>query len=250
MFKELFELWSQKVVEAKSTQVKEFDRFKDRIVTLPGGDTSIELADAPDRKHHAASIESFADFVEDYENAVVWFNRAGAVAVLDDANDRRNTIRLDLTLSPQLVDLQTMERNQKPLTQKEVIQLLRIRFRDAGLGNLADLFRNVKFSVDTSGQQTLEKNKMSAGKSILAAFHGLDAIPDAIAFLVPMFASRFECRQEVMVAIEPDPQQQTFLLTPFPGEIERALCRAEMEFGVAVREAIKAETVPVLFGQP
>ena len=254
MFKELFELWAQKVTEAKSVQIAGFDRFKDRIVVDLDGEVKTIAADFPDRKHVAGNIETLATFLENTENAsetaVVWYSRIGVIAILDHTTNRRHQIRMDLALSPTLQKLMAMEANHKQMTQKEVIALLRLSFRDAGLGNLADMFRQVKFSVNTDGNSELTKNKSSVGRSTLAEFHGLTNLPDEIAFTVPIFAGKFDCREAIMVAIEPYPSTQTFQLIPFAGQIEAALQRAESKLGAALREAMEASGVPVLFGAP
>ena len=142
-----------------------------------------------------------------------------------------------------------MAKHQKAMAQKETIATIRLQFRGCAPGNLADLFRQVKFNVNQSGESELQKNKVSVGKSTLAEFHGLQNIPDEVAFTVPVFDGKFECRETVMVAIEPDPQTQTFQLIPFPGEIEAALQRAEHRLGMALREQMP-EGVPVIFGAP
>lgn len=252
MFKELFELWAAKVEAVRKIDIVPFDRFKDRLVVEASGDFKIVNADAPDRNHQAGSIEALAEFLRQYEDApppLVWYSREAVTAVIDNNTDRRNKIGFTLSLSPAMGALVQMEQNHKQRSQKEVLSLLRITFRDAGLGNLAEMFRKVKFTVNEAGETQLAKDKSSVGRSVLAEFHGLTNLPEEIAFNVPVFASKFDCREPVMVAIEPDPSTQTFQLIPFPGQIEAALQRAEVKLGKALADAMP-DGVPVLFGKP
>lgn len=252
MFKELFELWSEKVQEAKTVKIKEYDRFKDRIVLGPDGTFETLEADPPHRKHKPATIASIATYLEmceQLETVRVWYDRNGVIVILDNTASRQNTLTMSLSLSPQFQRLQAMASHRKAMSQKETIQLVRLEFRDCAPGNLADLFRQVKFSINTEGQTEVQKTKVSVGKSTLAAFHGMDALPDEVAFTVPVFDGKVNYREPVMVAIDPDPATQTFQLIPFPGEIEAALQRAEERLGAELRDKMP-EGVPVIFGTP
>jgi hypothetical protein len=178
-----------------------------------------------------------------------WYNRDGVVIVLDNDGDRLDQITMSLEMSPSLKKLATLEQSRKAFSQKEAIHFLRIDFRDAGLGSLPDMLKNVKFTVNTEGDSSVDRTRISVGKSTLAAFHGFENLPSEVAFRVPVFTAKFEIVEPIMVAIEPDPTTQSFQFIPFAGQIEAALQRAEVALGAALAKAL-GEAVPVILGKP
>lgn len=257
MLTELFQLWADKVTAAKQVSVEEFDRFKDRLVTLPSGETTVEYADAPNRAHTAASINTLRYFVvkfigDDETNAAhvaVWYERGGVTVILDENTNRRNKITMKLEFSPQLLKLAQLEKGRPSMLQSDAIKMLRLEFRDCGLGNLPDMLRKVNFTVNEEGQSEVQRTRVSVGKSVLSQYHGLDALPEEIAFVVPIFVSKFEALEPIMVAIEPDPTTKKFSFIPFGRQIEQAIQRAESRLGDELR-ATMPEGVPCLFGSP
>lgn len=253
MLAELFELWSTTVKKSAEVQIVNFDRTKDRIVVLPDGKVTVTEADLPNVAHVAADLNTILAVIEfktvNSMAAEVWYSRGGVRAILDATGHRRNSIVMPLSLSVQMKTLSELDSHRKPLTQKALLSLLRLTFHAAGLGNLPAMLGKVKFSVNRDGESEIAKDKRSVGMSHLAQFHGFADIPDVVPFHVPAFANGVSIPVVVRVAIEPDPETQTFQLIPLAGEIEAALGNAETILGEMLR-GIMPDGVPVLLGSP
>lgn len=234
--------------------IREFDRYKDRIVVLPGGETKEIKADPQPRDHYVADIESLVKAatstakISESGDVVCWADRNSAVVVIDDNGERSNKITLPMTLSPQMKELQAIESSGKPFTQRELISTLRIKFANCSLpSELVPNLRKVNFTLNAEGTSDVTRTKVSVGKNQQAQFHGFDSLPEWLVFQLPVFHGVFRVSASINVALDPDPETQTFKLVPQLGDIERAIQSAETALVLALAQQMP-DTVPVYFG--
>lgn len=213
------------------------------------------------RKHVASSLDTLiakaAETSED-SGAEVWVDRTGVVLLLD-AN-RRDTVSYPLGLSDQVKALEAVAT--KPLSQKDIIFLLRTTFRDSlGLaGDIVPILRNVKFNAEQKGESEVQHGRSSVGKSITAEVTGTKALPEYVTLTVPVFAQAGtqQVREPVVCALEPDAATVTFRLIALPGEIEKAIGAGELQVKTMIEgglsEGISEEAngshVKVYLGKP
>jgi len=137
----------------------------------------------------------------------------------------------------------------KPLSQADILKLLRNDFRVCEFAQTIQTLRNVKFEINQSGEMSVERTKTSIGKSQLAKIYGLDALQEELTFTVPVFASKVRQYFNVSAALDPDPETKTFTITPYPGQIEKAIEDGELALGGQLRGMLPEGTA-IYFGQP
>lgn len=255
MFAELIQAIGDLKAESLKASVTAFDRTKDRALFKTDGSYEVVSADIPDRAHSAGDLNNLQAIVEKHAGAdgahgpeiEVWYNRAG-VTVLFDANQyRRNKCTMPLEFSAEIRRLGEVAG--KPLTQNDIIKLLRVHFRVCDFGQTVATLRNVKFEINQSGEMSVERTKTSIGKSQLAKIYGLDALLEELTFTIPVFASKFRQYFNVSAALDPDPETKTFTITPYPGQIEAAIDEAEQAIGLDL-DSRMPETVKCFLGTP
>jgi hypothetical protein len=258
MSRELFSAIGEQAVNAAgphAPKITEFDPRKHRIVVMPDGTSEAIAADPAPRKHAANDLGSLKTIAEAAAQAghkvVCWATRRGVMLVLNDDGYRDSTVTLGLELSPQLALLMSIEKSSPAMSQRELISTLRIKFRECGLPDgLVDMLRKVAFKISDEGASELQRTKTSVGRSQMAAMHGLDALPEWLSFQVPVFAGCvFATIATIPVALDPDPETQTFKLIPQLGVIEKKIQLAETEL-VGALASMMPESVPVYFGTP
>lgn len=258
MLQELFEAISAQAVKANSVQeIHAACEPNHRYALIsPSGEIHWQEAEPKPRQHYAGDLSAIALFAaKSGDKAAVWFSRAGVVCFTDDAT-RRDYIQLPLDLSPQLKAVMELERTRKPWKQRDLILFLRTTLRAclAPSGNIIAILRRVKFTVNSGAQSAIEHGKKSVGRQLDAEVTGTDVLPEYIGLDVPIFASGFPgITGRIELALEPDPETETFALIPIPGEVERLILSGEMAIGIKVAEALaemSAEDVPVYFGKP
>lgn len=197
------------------------------------------------RRHQAADLESLCAYARDRTHRdfrpSVWYSRTGIVLVIDDST-RRDVVEFKLTPSPQLDYLRaTSKLGAVALAQKALVLLLRTTFFDCAPPDLLNIIRAVRWNVGSTGEQTVGHGKSSVGKQLLAEIQGADAIPEYVRFTIPMWTGYRAPSQEIVCALEPDPETQTFRLIPLPLAVENATLRAEDDLQTCLLERLAGD---------
>lgn len=163
-----------------------------------------------------------------------------------DLDDRRDAATCPLRPSPQYLWLKG--ESSKPLTQSDLVRLLRITLKGCVTAdNLLPIVRQVKFDSSDGGVSTVEHGRQSMGRQVMAAVTGADIVPEETTLIVPVFenhgyAARIEC------AIEIDPATRTFKLTPYPLQVKAAMDGAMADLDELFSDV--DELPPVYRGKP
>lgn len=268
---------AQKAVQPKVVELPGEPRHRYAVCT-PDGDMRAIDAEPEPRKHRAYDLTAVAqlaaEFTKDAQPEAapegeeppqqvkvvdVWYSRHGVVALLDNMT-RRDEVRLKLEVSPQLSLLVELAKKPAEHTQRAFINLLRTGLHGALSETLLHDVRIVKFRLNTLAEGEVQHGKRSIGKQQEAELHGYDKIPEIVSAYVPVFDG-FETGvvYPVKCAIEINPENSTFTLMPLPGEIEKAVRRAEEHLGDMLRHQlgvacspldVNPALIPVLYGVP
>lgn len=208
------------------------------------------------RNHTVTSIDSLVVEIEQAgEDATVWVSREGVTLLWDD--DRRDKVRLPLSLSAQVLALGDMAK--AAYHQKDLVYLLRTTFRDCLelAGDLVEVLRRIRFSAHESADTSVQHGRTSIGKSLSAELTGTKTLPEYVTLNVPVFAQAgFRgVRVAVECSLEPDAATGTFKLAPIPGSLEHAVGAGERQLFGDITAAMAARggelaNIPVLLGKP
>lgn len=266
--KELFQAISEQAVKA-STRLVDLPEEPNGVygIILPDGTLQVCKPELPWRDHQAHSLSDFIAYVlntvaagitsGDPEavtamstNVVVWYSRNGIIAILNDGASRQDHLTLPLTMSPQLLGLQSLERSGKCFSQKDFVALLRIQLANCLNGSpmLLSAVRNLKITANSSGTGVVEHTRRSVGQSIEQEVTGSGSIPETITVHLPVFENP-NTRYDVCCAIEVDPNGPQFKLIPLPLQLEEAVRQAESDLGEQLSAAL-AGKVHVYYGVP
>ena len=243
---ELFTAFAEQAVAATQPQVVETPEPA-HVYTLRKKDGTFEQhAAAPvPRDHECESIDSFVSYcLEKGIGAVVWYSRAGVVAILDDAT-RRDKVTIPLQLSPQMQRLLALERDSRPIAQAEFLKLLRISLSGCAI---SDVFINSVKRLKMTGTAVVEQANRSIGKTLESQLDGSASFPETLALNLPVFAGNVHpAPYAVTCAVEVDPNG-LFQLIPLPGLLECTIQRAEEDVGNRLRQGLSEN--PIYFGKP
>lgn len=260
MLKEFIDAIGELKEQSLKVGVQSYDRFKDHLLLKPDGTSEVIFGDVPCRRHVAGDLACLQKLVEQHHKlheasdapaeatgVEVWYNRTGVTAVFDASQYRRNVATMSLELSDEIKRLGSL--SGKPMTQPDIIKVLRVAFRCCDFTGAIAALRNVKFEINQSGEMETQRTKVSVSKSQMARLYGFEALQEELTFTIPVFASKFRQYFNVAAALDPDPETKTFTITPYPGQIEAAIEAAEEAVGLNL-EARMPEGVPTYFGQP
>lgn len=233
-----------------------FDDTKCHAVFKQNGEFEVIPGVRPWRDHHALDLATIVAFAKRFktDKPSIWYHRSGVVCLVNDS-DRREKVSFALSYSPQLVELQNLEKKQA-IDQRAIIMLLRTTFKNclSRCPKLIDTLRSIKWGVAKDGQSDIGRGKSSIGQSLRAELTGIEAIPEYVTLSVPIFAngSLAFIQSDVECVIEPLEQNQSFQLFPVPGALELAIANAEglIEQAVKGSFAAKDDSIPVYYGTP
>jgi hypothetical protein len=222
-------------------------------VVLPDGKISQVDAEPKPRAHTAGDLATVAAFAIKYaDGAAIWYSRYGVTCLTDDQT-RRDLVSMPLSFSPQILRLVELEKNRPAIKQAEFIRLLRITFAGClgQAGNLLEVVRKIRFTVNTGGGSEIRQGKVSIGKTLEAELSGAAALPEYVVLDVPVFeAGAMAWQFEVQCALEADAQTETFQLIPLPGCVEGALTQGEQKLASEIGRLLGDSQVPVYYGTP
>ena len=254
MLKELFEAIGKNAVAANAVGIIHPEAEASDIYAIQGAPFELtwrQAAPLP-RNHIVMDLKAIGEFCEFISHAspaiVAWYSRQGVVVLVDDTT-RRDRVTLPLELSPQVKALQALEGSRKSFTQKELILFLRTTLAKCADPSLVDIFRRVKFRATQGGDAELTHGKSSIGRQLTAELTGQQAIPEYVAFSLPIFAASFLAVGRVECAIEVLPDSEQFQLIPLPGQIEAAIAEAEAKLGEAINDSL-GEHGAAFYGKP
>ena len=208
----------------------------------PDGKFARQTAAPAVRNHRLITLDEVERFVQDKgsENTVVWYDRSGAVVVVDDET-RRDFATLSLTLTPTMLLLGRLEKDRPGFDQREFRKMLRVDFadcqRDARLFNWVS---DLKFANMSGAVGQFSNNRESLGNDIEAqAVSGAGDCPDDVIFDVRTFddPSLIE-RQGIRCVFDFSPQDRQFRLIPTPLAVHDAIELEVTFIGERLREKI------------
>lgn len=249
MFKEFFEAISGQAVKASGLKVIKLPG-PEHIYLIDQGEGRFQIrnTEPPPRKHKAFDISAVVQFAAKHESAAVWYSRVGVVCLTDD-DTRRDEVRLVLSLSEQVKAIATI--SGKPFAQRDLILLMRTTFADClgAAGDLLAVLRGVRFRSAAGGESMVKHGSRSVGKTLEQEITGTGALPEYVKLQVPVWGNAFLSVQTVRLALEPDPETETFKLIPLPGELERAIEAGEGRLGAVLREQL-GKGAALYYGEP
>jgi hypothetical protein len=194
-----------------------------------------------DPKQLIAFIESMsARGVKPEEGAV--YISASAIIYVFNFEDRRHRAVCPLEVSK---PWQWLAVDQKPLTQREIIRVLRITFdgclpRDS---NLISLLRAIRWTQEGSADVNLQRGKEALGRQIMREVTGVADFPEEFSLQVKVFENVPQT-VTVRVALELLPDVERFEVIPFPNQIHDGVA----ETLTWLQEDIAATKVPTFIG--
>lgn len=179
------------------------------------------------RDHVARDIPTIGRFAALNSNGAVWYDHEGIEFLVDDAN-RRDTVTLAFSKSEPFAKLADLGSKRAAMTQKDLVRMLAFTFRGCVSADFVRSVRSVKWSSSSEGQSTVDRGKASLGKQISSKIEGIVDLPDEVVVTVPVYKDgAFLFTHAVSCFFEADPDTQTFVLYPYPGQIEAAIDAAE-----------------------
>lgn len=190
------------------------------LLTKPGGETERVTAQLPARDHLFFELASFIAAVEFYavksgDQPVVWVHSTAVVAVLDDDDQRRHSLKMALTYSDQYAAIRNNSGDS--FTQSALIKWLKANFA-LDIKLLAAL-RKVDFTRTGSGNSSREHGRETLGRSVEAAVQGTEEIPESFTVNIPAYSnSGLRAKFPMELRINIDVENHEFELFAGPNE--------------------------------
>ena len=241
------------LLTSKAESPKPFNLSDESAIVSVNGTLKEFAVPPPRRDHQAEGLETISWFASKNEKSSIWYNQ-NAVIVLADDDDRRDKMTMTLDDSPQFVMLRewgSKGQQGHVLSQREAILLLRTMFKSC-LRNEPDLIANMRLmrgTVNGGSESKIEQGKRSIDKRLEHQWSGVASVPEVITFNVPVFDSRFHFEALIEVAIDSNPEKETFTFIPIPGSITAAIEDAERKIGETLR-ALLIDHPKIYYGSP
>lgn len=236
-----------------------------QIVVDPAGN-SITLGVPPHpRNHQLGNLLDLIALVKRFTGAgnpepavartiSIWCSPASVTAVLDDGDGdrRKHRATLPLIFSEQWKKLLAWQAHRPAMTQKQIIQALRIDLNGCARGDDIKVFRDLVMMVNKDGNAKVEHGKESFGKKVLAEVSGVTSIPDEIVLTIPVYTNPgLDGLADIRCAMEIDPVEGLFWIIPLATSMTWAL----QERQTMIREQLDAafkdiESVFIYEGMP
>lgn len=215
-----------------------------------GQPNKIEIRTAGPDWHHEqlADPKQLAEFITSMESRDVdpakgaAYIGTEAVMYVFDFEDRRHRATCPLRVSD---PWKWLAQSQKPLSQREIIRELRIRFdgclpRDS---DLIALLRNIRWKSDGTMDANIQKGKEALGRQIMREVTGVADFPEEFSLTLNVFEN-VKQPVTVRVALEILTDAEKFEVIPFPNQIA-----AGMDETLAWLQSDLAQTgVPTFIG--
>ena len=255
MLKEALEFLAGQSLAASAPVASKWAPTESYSYRKPNGEIEFVHGRPARRQHEARDLLTIVSFADRFNaSASIWYSRSSVVALLDDT-DRRDTVRISMQASEEIITLRNLESTPVEMSQAEILRLLRTTFHGAVPEELklVALLRNVKFKLVKDDEVDLQKGKSSIGSKLASEAQFTSAIPENVVLSVPVFTNGFaRWRVPVECCLEVLDIEQKFQLFPLPGEVEKATCEAEANICRDIRSLLgDSETpTPVYYGEP
>jgi len=243
---------SRESSNVETVEIPETERYA--LLNRRTGEVAFYPTEPATRNHKIGNVDTAISEARRLKAAdlssVVWCNY-GSIVILDDKS-RRDRSTLSFGKSSQFKLLETLRKNPQGMQQRNFIRMLRIDLDGClgAAGNFLSLVRQLKFTAGQDATGTIQHGKESISRSTIAELVGADSIPEEVVLTVRVYDLPFEPVRSVRCAVEIDVNSATFVLTPFPGQLEDA----ENAAIGAIREHLTVELdgdkIPVVFGTP
>lgn len=235
-----------------------------RYVFLPAEKRlqEIEIPNPP-RGHLVETLDSFRAAVKTFRYAsadplaedrppLLWVSMSQVVAVFDDEAFRQS--RTTWKIQPSHVFGEVSDSGE--FNHTEFVRFLRHTLADVLFDpdNLVDIVRAVKFTTGSETASEITPGKNTLGKSVMREVTGAVQIPEDVVLTFEPFPSAdiFEVKKTVSVdcSLFTDAADQTFELSPKPGQIDAAKAEALDALRRRVAEVTGLSLDRVLAGTP
>ncbi len=166
----------------------------------------------------------------------IWYSRSG-VTVVFDPEERRDVAFMKLAKSPQFEQLEN--HGGKPMAQAPFLRWLKVDLHGAVPDPFIDGISIVKFRYNEQNEGTIKQGSKSVGRKIESELEGAETLVDGVSlsgqgFVGGPFYAGVNAASEIEVVAK------TMQLTPFPGQLERALRRGEADVGREIESLLAA----------
>lgn len=215
-------------------------------IVTPDGKLERIVAESRPRRHKLVSLAEAILYANDKgkpEKSVIWFDRDGVVILLDDET-RRDQANLSLDYTPQLLLLQSLEKNKNTFEQQEFRRLLRIdlagcRPDDALFNWVSDMRWSV--AGESGGRLTHQKDSMGSDLEH-EAMSDYGQCPEEIELSIRIFDDpALLSRRPVRCSVEVLTKERRFRLLPLPLAIHDAIEQELDVVGEGIRKAVKCK---------
>lgn len=149
-----------------------------------------------------------------------------AATFIYDQSDRRDRADCELVTTDPFDVLSNFAASPSDLSHEALVRCLRITFRGCIPPEILKTLRSVKFSTGADAAATIQNTKTeSMGNKINNAVAGDVPMPEELFFRVPIFENH-DFMADVACALEVFPSRQAFRISPYPGEIAKAMALA------------------------
>lgn len=239
--KETLELLQKTAVDAAGAQQKAYVRdigaiVPDHYLLVAGDQVTLVQRPRPQRWYSLVSLSEVVPFcawgVERLSaNPVIWFDGDVLDIPFHPAKDSGpwsdgGSLRVSKTSAFEL--LERLAETPTKHSQKDFVRVLRMEFQSA-LGTAANSViaacRAIRFSESQRGQSTVSNGRQSLGRELESeVVADVGTIPETLEFRLPVYMDPLlQMPATILCDLEVNPLDQTFTLTPFPGQVEAAL---------------------------
>lgn len=216
-----------------------------------GQPTRLVRAEAGPRHIYCESVigacEAIRELVVEEADATrfVYVGPQGVRAHLHEFGDRRDTVRMPLTLTPQMAAIVAL--TEKPIDQPELVWLLRSTLSQCCTHpQFPTMVRKLKFKSNSEGDRSVGIGRESIGASVVKEMAGIDGeLPEEVGFIVPVYEEIWHDTQagkrheeEIILAVNVDLQKQQFVFRPIGSATKDALRNARRAAVTQFREKL------------
>lgn len=251
MLSEFLKLLQDTAVKASGAQVVRLNDKQRNAYLVCNGDAK-EVAIYPDPTNHSLlSVSSLIELAQTKEKegaaSQVWHS-PDRVTLVIDTPDPRDVAVLTLEQSAAFKKLSCLVKA-IPMTQRDLIRLLRHDFRNCGVEFVLSAVKRLDFKRSNDGRSHIEHGKESLGRSVEAQVNSAEAIPEFFNVTIPVYSTRgADFHKTVYCTLEIDPQNERFLVLPDEDSLKGAINDVQEE----LHELLESELgdIPVYFGNP
>jgi hypothetical protein len=217
------------------------------IIAANGDFTEREIPPAQIR-HTVEAVEDLVRFAKTVTTCLSVWHDVGRIVLVLDESDRLDTVTVMLQESDQCALLKRLRDSRQWMTQADFVRMLAIEL-DVDRG-LVGAFRTLDFHRRQGGAVDIQHGKESLGHRVEAAVQGVNSLPEELTINAPLFANLHERKfYPVRCAVEINPQEALFRLSPLAGQIETAMQAHQQDIHRRLSEGL-AGCDAIYYGTP